>query len=139
MRDSTEAIRLEPELATAYLLRGMTYGKQKLTEQALVDLSHAIALDPTLVMAYFNRAVGRGIKGDLHGAIADYSAAIKLKPDFLPGYLNRGKCYRALHDGVNAEQDKEMFDRLRSGKKPEELEKEAEAAELQTVALAEKQ
>ena len=53
--DLDNAIRLEPDYATAYLYRGLAYDKMGLYDWTSDDDSKAILLQPDLNSAYFNR------------------------------------------------------------------------------------
>jgi tetratricopeptide (TPR) repeat protein len=48
IKDCTEAIRLNPRYALAYLVRGRAYDNKGVHDAALWDRSRAIALDPSL-------------------------------------------------------------------------------------------
>ena len=78
----THAIRLNPNLAKAFINRGNVYaaGKNDL-DLAIADYDQAIWLDPKLASAYFNRGVAYGYKADYDRAIADYTQAIRLDPN----------------------------------------------------------
>ena len=55
----TEAIKLNPKLARAYLNRGTAYSDKDDFCHAIADYSEAIKCNPQLVMAYYNRMVCR--------------------------------------------------------------------------------
>src|SRR5262249_52469024 len=88
--DYSEAIRLNPKLATAYYNRGIAWRAKGDLDRAIADYSEAIRLDPKLAAAYNNRGNAWSDKGDLDGAIADYSEAIRLNPKYTIAYRNRG-------------------------------------------------
>ena len=48
LADLTEAIRLNPNDANAYNLRGVVYLEKRDTERAIADYTEAIRLDPNL-------------------------------------------------------------------------------------------
>ena len=60
----TEAIRLRPDYAKAYSLRGLAYTHNKEYEKAIADLSKAIQIDPNNISAYGNRAISYEALGD---------------------------------------------------------------------------
>ena len=56
--------RLDPDLASAYVSRGVVYHELGEYEPAIVDYNTAIRLDPDLVEAYFNRGSVYADKGE---------------------------------------------------------------------------
>ncbi|VAX19980.1 hypothetical protein MNBD_NITROSPINAE04-2712 [hydrothermal vent metagenome] len=69
---SSKAIKLNPELAKAYGLRGKASKDMGDVDGAIKDLDHAIKLDPKLGEAYYTRAQTHEIMGDMKKAGADY-------------------------------------------------------------------
>ena len=117
--DFDEAIRLSPDMFSAYMLRGRaliasvstvsgvgenfsgmnvvtTEGQTASVEQvrildkAIADYTQAIRLDPNNTSAYIHRGYVYYAKGDYNRAIADYDQAIKLAPYSKAAYNNRG-------------------------------------------------
>jgi len=78
LADCNEAIKLDPNLDTAYELRGNVEDDKGDSDAALVDYTTAIKLNPDYAAAYFNRGVAKHHKGDSTGALADYNKAISL-------------------------------------------------------------
>src|SRR5215510_3067144 len=74
----TEAIRLNPDYAHAYINRGAAYAKDDL-DLALEDYAEAIRLNPDYARAYFNRAQIWRQKGDRRAAIADFQKYLNLR------------------------------------------------------------
>jgi hypothetical protein len=68
--DFTEAIRLDPNLALAYLDRGYAYSHYGNPDKAISDYNDAIRLDPHLALAYFNRGTAYQNQGNLDKAIS---------------------------------------------------------------------
>ena len=119
--DFTEAIRMNPNLFSAYILRGRALrasvskvidvaenfsaitttrtGRQVSPEQAriydwaIADFTQAIRLDPTNTRAYNGRGTTYHDKGDYDRAIADYTQAIRLDTNYADAYNNRGLAY----------------------------------------------
>ena len=75
--DFTEAIRLDPQLAAAYVSRGVA---QDDPAKALVDYSAAIRVNPEYIQAYYNRGLLRGASGDYAGAISDFTQVLQRQP-----------------------------------------------------------
>lgn len=89
----TEAIRLEPDNKSAYLLRGGAYYKLKKDNLAVGDYSNAIKLDPDNARTYALRGFAYGALGQYQSAIADFDKAISLKPDKASYYQGRANIY----------------------------------------------
>ena len=90
----TEAIRLKPDYAEAYVYRGAAHvanGEQD--DQAIADCTEAIRLKPDYPEAHYIRGLAYGAKGNQDQAIADFTAAIRLQPDDAKAYYMRGVTY----------------------------------------------
>jgi Tfp pilus assembly protein PilF len=74
----SEAIRLDPEWADAYLFRGTVYAKKDDLDRAVADYTEAIRLNPKDAGAYNRRARAYERKGKSVKAAADYSKAEQL-------------------------------------------------------------
>jgi tetratricopeptide (TPR) repeat protein/tRNA A-37 threonylcarbamoyl transferase component Bud32 len=88
--DYSEAIRIDPELASVYNNRGNAEASLGNHDAAIADYSEAIRIDPGDATAYNNRASSQDSLGNYEAAIADYSQAIRVDPDFAIAYKNRG-------------------------------------------------
>ena len=89
----TKAIRLDPNFASAYLVRGNAYSNQGNLDEAIRDYSEAIRIEPNYAIAYYNRGAVYQHKGKFSKAFIDYSEAIRLDPNYAPAYNNRGVVY----------------------------------------------
>ena len=89
----TEALRLNPQLAEAYINRGNTYLNIGDFDRALSDYTEAIRIKPNFAMAYNNRGNAYAKKGDYDRAIEEYTKAIEINPDSAEAYYNRGNAY----------------------------------------------
>ncbi|GHV69718.1 hypothetical protein AGMMS49928_13270 [Spirochaetia bacterium] len=96
--DFTEAIRVNPQYATAYNDRGASYSAKKDYDRAIADYTAAIRLNPQYAIAYYNRGNSYYDKKDYDRAIADYTEAIRLNPQYASAYYNRGNLYRDKKD-----------------------------------------
>lgn len=103
--DYDQAIRLNPEDATAYFNRGLAYAVSGKYEQAIQDYSEAIRLKPDYVAAYLGRGNVYDAIEKYEQAIEDYTEAIRLKPDFADGYWGRGNVYGAMEKYEQAIQE----------------------------------
>jgi len=90
LRCYSEAIRLKPDFAEAFNIRGFVRQSKGDLEGALKDYNEAIRLEPDFAGAFCNRGVARSDKGDLEGAILDYNEAIRLRPDDAGTFNFRG-------------------------------------------------
>jgi lipoprotein NlpI len=98
----SEAIRLDPRLASAYNNRGNAYGAPGNTGRAIADFDEAIRLEPKYAVAYNNRGSTYLSQGRIAPAIADFDEAIRLDPKFVFAYVDRGNAYRARGDNDRA-------------------------------------
>ncbi len=78
--DLDRAIKLKPDYAIAYDLRGLIkYQKLKDFPGALADFDRALGINPSFVTSYYNRALLKYRNlNDKAGGIADMQAAAKL-------------------------------------------------------------
>jgi len=125
IRDFTEAIKLDSNMASAYALRGrasfasvsrvtgigdnfsgvdvitnrqqITAEQARVLEQAIADFTQAIKFDPDNARFNMERGNVYANKGDYELAIADFNQAIRLDPNYAPAYNNRG----ILHSSRN--------------------------------------
>ena len=81
IEDYDEAIRLDPQLANAYLGRGVASGALGQYERALQDLDEAIRLDPQNTAAYAGRALVHTLLGKDVEAQQDVDRAVELGLD----------------------------------------------------------
>ena len=106
--DFTEAIRLEPDDAVAFVGRSTVRRKRGDLDGAIQDCNEAIRIKPEALF-FDNRGKARFGKGDLDGAIQDYTEAIRLKPDKPIDeaiiFENRSEALRKKGDFGAAEQD----------------------------------
>lgn len=89
LADYDQAIRLNPQYATAYNNRGTLLSKQGDVTGAIRDYTRAIDLNPQYTIAYFNRANLYDDAGNFEAAIGDYAEAIRLNPRDAFAYNNR--------------------------------------------------
>ena len=126
LADFDEAIRLNQNLAGAYVLRGraliasasdvisvddnfsdihaMAYGRISLEQaqvfdRALADFDHAIRLNPNYAPAYYERCwVFYRIKGDYDQAIVELDTVLRINPNDAFALYIRGNMYRSKND-----------------------------------------
>ena len=106
LADFNEAIRLDPNLAIAYMNRGVIYASKGEFDKAIGDETKAIELKPEKTedqaTAYSNRGTAYLAKGDLDKALADVEEAIKIKSDNAKAYLLRGSVHSGKGDTEGA-------------------------------------
>ncbi|HEX4129537.1 MAG TPA: tetratricopeptide repeat protein [Pirellulales bacterium] len=89
------AIKLAPQEASLFLLRGTCYLRNEDYSRAIDDLSQSILLDPRDPRAFSRRAAARIEQGDNQAAISDLTAAINIDPD-ARDYTSRADAYIAI-------------------------------------------
>ncbi len=106
--DYTQAIRINPNYASAYYNRGLAFRQQNRLDDAIADYSAALRIEQKHDI-YNNRGVAHEKKGDIEKALQDYGSALRLKPDYATAFYNRGNIYSdqgkndlALQDYANA-------------------------------------
>lgn len=80
MADYNEAIRLNPQSATAFYNRAISLSRQDNERAALPDYNRAVALNPQLADGFLQRAYTNGKLGNLAAARADADRFDQLKP-----------------------------------------------------------
>ena len=101
--DYDEAIRRNPENASAYYFRGNTYAEMGDYERAIADCDEAIRLNPENANVYYFRGNTYAEMGDNERAIVDYDEAIRLNPeDASTYYATRGSTYFRQDDNERA-------------------------------------
>lgn len=107
IKDYSEAIRLDPKLAAAYLTsRGATYLEKKEYDKAIEDFSDVIRLAPKSAGGYVNRARAYRYKKEYDKAIRDCSEAIRLDSNIESFSYNE----RAVTNTSKKEYDKAIKD-----------------------------
>jgi len=105
LSDCNEAIRLNRNLAAAYLNRGNVYLSKSDLDHALADFNEALRLDPKNAWAYAERGNLYKNKGEAERALADLNESIKLDPAYALAYFSRGDLYRKTGDLARAMAD----------------------------------
>ncbi len=100
----TRALEISPNLANAYLERGVSYAYLNESDQAITDLGQAIALNPNLAHAFSARGSIYRQRGDFQHAMQDFSDSLKIEPS-LDAYYERGQTYEALLEHQKAIED----------------------------------
>ena len=86
--DFNAALARDPNLAPAYMTRGLAMLRAARYDEARADFTRAIDLGTAdLHVAYFNRGEAQEAAGNLLAAYHDYRKAQELAPDFKPASL----------------------------------------------------
>src|SRR5205085_7522572 len=79
--DRSEAVRMNPDSAEAYLARGGTYHELGRHREGIADRSTAISLRPDWADAWLARGSANYLLGDYQAAVDDLKEALRLKPN----------------------------------------------------------
>lgn len=101
----TNAIKLQPDYAGAYGVRGSIFEQIGQYQEAINDYNEAIRLKPDYAVAFHSRGLAYDNLGQYQRAIEDYNQAIRLKPDDAVAYHNRGLAYDNLGQHQRAIED----------------------------------
>lgn len=91
VKDATHALAVDPKLAEAHNIRGLTYMKTVelnpqqalelgIDKQALADFTSAIRINPGLALPYLNRGILRVRLNQFAEALPDLKKAVELQP-----------------------------------------------------------
>jgi len=87
LKDFNDALKLKPNDAKLYDLRGMVYRCKNMVDLAVKDFNKAMELDPKFGRPYRNRAMVNFDKGDFEKSLADLKKAqslgYKIDEDFM--------------------------------------------------------
>ncbi|HEX8228722.1 MAG TPA: tetratricopeptide repeat protein [Chloroflexia bacterium] len=89
----SEAIRLKPDYAAAYLNRGGVYRSQEKYAESIVDFNRAIELVPGNGAAYLERGTTYMYSSNNESALSDFTRVIELLPNSSEPYYLRGLIY----------------------------------------------
>ena len=90
---ANQAVELDPQHASSYLLRGAIYERAQEHTLALADYDEAIKLRPEQAHAYNRRGGVRFKLGRIADSIEDFDKAIELDPRQEPQHWQRGIAY----------------------------------------------
>lgn len=90
LRQASEAIARQPELAANWLVRARRYADLGKHAEAVSDYTEALARDDDQAQAYDERGNERLKLGQIAEALADFDAAIRLEPRRSAGHWQRG-------------------------------------------------
>ena len=101
----TEALRLNPDFADAYMGRGWARIAAGAHTGAVRDFDAFLALEPDTAEAHFARAWAYEKRGDRRAAITDYGLAISFAPGYGDAHMSRGVLafYNGDFDGAGGD------------------------------------
>ena len=112
--DYTRAIRIEPNEATFYWSRGLTFvtSFENLSvrqlgrhNEAIADFTKAINIDPEFIPSYKSRGIIYLELGKYYDAIADFSQVIRIEPDDIISRTDRARAYEKIENWSGAKLD----------------------------------
>jgi len=103
----TDALRIWPEYADAYLGRGKVEVVLGKTDMAMADFGKAMSLDPALEQPYTQRGMLWRSRGDLPKAFADFDRSLAIQPR-ADTYYQRGLTSQMSGDARRAVSDYNM-------------------------------
>jgi len=98
----TEAINLNPELATAYFRRGICFYYMDEDELAVLDFKHAGNIEYQDPRPRLWEGFAFAKQGDYYEAIRAYGEALAESDRYVPAYVNRGLAYMMLGENEKA-------------------------------------
>jgi tetratricopeptide (TPR) repeat protein len=100
----TRTLSIWPQMANAYVQRGLAHHFLGEDEPALADLDRALGLDPNLPDAYAAKGSISRDHGDVSRAMEEYSRSIRSSPN-VEAFFERGQLYEKLGDHQKAIED----------------------------------
>jgi tetratricopeptide (TPR) repeat protein len=107
-----EAIRLDPKMARAYVMLGITLRRQNDHKGALANFRKAVETDPSDPNAQYDLGMELKAEGDTPGAISAFRKAIELKPDFEKAHYSLGISLRSQGDTAAAHKELDELNQL---------------------------
>ncbi len=97
----TRTLSIWPQMANAYVERGLAHHFLGEDPQALADLDRALGLDPNLSTAYAAKGSISRDHGDVSRAMEEYARSIQTNPN-VEAFFERGQLYEKLGDHQKA-------------------------------------
>lgn len=108
--DFTEAVRLDPKYADAWVERGQAFFKSGNADRAVADFNQALQADPRNVGAYKSRGMAMLYKNDSDSALIDLTRAIQFA-DMAPGTVPAIEMFYARRSRAALYDRKQLYDR----------------------------
>ncbi len=113
IKNTTEALELEPDHVDALWMRGLARLKTKDYDKAEEDLSRAIKLDTQYAPAYRERGSVRLAQGKYKEAVEDATTFLKLRPGDEDGLRIRILANEKLGNKVAVDMDLQELDKMK--------------------------
>jgi len=91
--ECSEAIKLDPTLGEAFIVRGNSLRHLGHHEGAFADYNQAVKLMPANPFAYYSRGLGYHFSASFDLAISDFNHALRLFPHWPKAYLARARAF----------------------------------------------
>ncbi len=105
IKDLSEAIRLNPNLADAYYNRGLIYLDLGKYDEGLADFDEAIRLKPEFSKSYHGKGLIYLQIGQLEKALDNFTISINMLPSYGRSYYYRSFVYNRLGNNKKALED----------------------------------
>jgi tetratricopeptide (TPR) repeat protein len=99
------AIRVNPNIAEAYHIRGLSKAKLGQYANSIKDFDHATRINPNYHLAYHNRGGSKATLGRYTAAIEDYNHVIRINSNYHLAYCGRGAAKADLGQHTAAIED----------------------------------
>ena len=96
LADVAEALRLDPQLGEALMVRATVRVEMGDYQQALADVEQRLLLEPPDPLALLTRGSLRAYLGELEAALADYTEFLRQEPGTALGLRGRARTYARL-------------------------------------------
>jgi tetratricopeptide (TPR) repeat protein len=100
--DYDEALKINPRLDFAFVLRALARIGTKDSDKAIGDLNEAIRINPTNAQALYWRGRTYEARLDLDHAIADFDAVTRIMPQMTDAYLRSSYSHARRHETAQA-------------------------------------
>lgn len=104
IKEFTGAVSTWPQLANAYLERGVSHRYLHQDDEALADFDRALAVDSRLARAYTAEGFIYRERGDTRRAMEAFSKSIEISPN-VDAYFERGQTYEKMGEHQKAIDD----------------------------------
>ena len=91
-----KAIKLSPQMLSAYANRGLALVQLKRFEEAIADHTQVVELQPYTSLSYYTRGLTYKLAGKLDAAVVDYNKAIEIGPRLAKHHVGLGQVYSKL-------------------------------------------
>ena len=121
-----QAIKHNPELADAYLIRAIVYERMGQLKLAASDLEKAIALQPDSVELYNDLGLTLWHAGETERALEVTDEGLALDPEYVSAYNNRALMFATLGDYASVLGDMASLEELEGELSPNALDTRAD-------------